>query len=384
MTRLSHRWSFRNRLRPGGWFVSAVVVLMAAAIVLLGSASIGGSTSARAQVEDPSPYLCTFEAELDIFLRQPLFLLFGTRVNSGDFSGGGSARCTRTGTSATSTYNLRFAGSYDSSGCLDSLDVIGTMWGDPVSGSEEWAADITLTSSADATPSPFYVRHGASPSTATLVDVIHPNRCLESFDSIAVTGQFALPADAVDPQEVVETVDCRGVLDYTAYYAGDAFEGLDMTNSEQLCEAPDPVLGRNVYVAYTYGDCQVPSGEEGACFPPLEIQSAPMCERHAGLYTDGSPDGASPYPHEELTVRGVPGASFDGGTVLELYTGTTTVALFGDDPAQVRRLAESVVVAPGTAIPAGGQILTDVPGSSAEPEDLPPPRAAILRASVEC
>lgn len=139
---------------------------------------------------------------------------------------------------------------------------------------------------------------------------------------------------------------CTGTPGYGVFWAGSSFEGLPMSGSARFCESYDPIMGRNEMVSYDYGDCQASTTQEGGCVAPLEVQSSPMCERHASLYTTGDPDASQPYPYESATIRGVPAAKFDGGTTIELYTGNTTVSVYGDDPAQVLRLANAIVASP--------------------------------------
>jgi hypothetical protein len=145
---------------------------------------------------------------------------------------------------------------------------------------------------------------------------------------------------------------CTGTPPYGVFWAGSSFEGLPMTGSARFCEAYDPIMGRNEMVSFDYGDCQPDTTSEGGCVAPLEVQSSPMCERHASLYTTGDPAASEPYPYDSATIRGVPAAKFDGGTAIELYTGNTTVSVYGDDPAQVLRLANAIVASPDYLTPA--------------------------------
>ena len=89
--------------------------------------------------------------------------------------------------------------------------------------------------------------------------------------------------------------------------------------------------------------CRTPE-DPGGCTAPIEVQSAPLCERPASLYTQGA--DAEPYPKEDLPIQGVPAALYDEGTIIELYTGQATIAIFGHDLAQVRRAADALVAVP--------------------------------------
>lgn len=108
-------------------------------------------------------------------------------------------------------------------------------------------------------------------------------------------------------------------------------------------------------------------------FPPLQVQSTPLCEAHAALYTTpGDTLGSSlPYPHENLTIKGVPAASFDGGTILEIYTGHTTISIKGTDATLVRLAADSVRLALAAAIPLANQTLSTLSDTTGLPPVLP-------------
>ncbi len=151
---------------------------------------------------------------------------------------------------------------------------------------------------------------------------------------------------------------------YTVYYLGATIEGLPVTDVTRTADPPHPEtpeFGRADDVVYIYGDCPTyPPGSpaskvEGGCVTPIQIQSTPLCEAHAALYTTpggNTLDGSVPYPHTALRIKGVPAASFEGGTILELYTGHTTISIKGTDANQVRRVADNLRVAPARASPA--------------------------------
>jgi len=176
--------------------------------------------------------------------------------------------------------------------------------------------------------------------------------------------------------------------DFSAYHVGQAFEGLPMTEGTRLCSPPDPQspeLGRFDDVTYLYGECSVETGEaaevEGGCLPPIQVQSSPICQKHASLYQSEYLQ----YPYESLTIKGVPAASFDGGTTIEIYAGDTTITVYGRDPAQVRRVAEDVRLALPADIPGYEQTLLGLPGTTSPPLALlPPPNPMILQQEEPC
>ncbi len=72
-------------------------------------------------------------------------------------------------------------------------------------------------------------------------------------------------------------------------------------------------------VTFVYGNCNPPPGSR--CSAPLAVQIWSACVRYANAY-DVSAD-------EELFMRGVPAAFYENWGRLELYTGRTTVVIFG-------------------------------------------------------
>jgi hypothetical protein len=155
--------------------------------------------------------------------------------------------------------------------------------------------------------------------------------------------------------------------DFPLYAVGESFEGLPLTGVTRRLEArvaPDPA--RANFVGFRYGDC-TPSSDAG-CPAPLEIQVWPACERNLSSYSL-TPAG-DPLPHERLTVRGVPAASFEGGQRLEIYTGSVSVVLFGAGEAQLLRAAEAL-----RAVNASG------PGVG---DRLPEPAAGALEGRLAC
>lgn len=170
---------------------------------------------------------------------------------------------------------------------------------------------------------------------------------------VALIAVFLLARPA-SQAETAETPQKPGCADpaYDVYAGGGSFEGLKVSYAERRCE-PAPagveaatasarVSGRNDNTTFLYGTCR-PAGPErdpGGCAVPLEVQSAPSCERNPSRYRDV--DGRL-LRHRKLKVRGVPAAAYDRGRTLEVYTGHTTISVFGDDPARVLRMARAVV-----------------------------------------
>jgi hypothetical protein len=138
-----------------------------------------------------------------------------------------------------------------------------------------------------------------------------------------------------------DQAECEGAAAYTPYNAGSNFDNLSMTSASRSCTKANDAFTQSADTTYIYGDCDA-TVSEGGCQPPIEVQTAPLCEGHVAIYGAGTEPDGSVYPHEDLTIRGVPAATFENGTILEIYTDNTTISIYGYDPAQVLRFAQAV------------------------------------------
>jgi hypothetical protein len=172
----------------------------------------------------------------------------------------------------------------------------------------------------------------------------------------------ALGGISVASQSSREQAPClkqRHLPAFTAYNLGRTFAGLPLTSVERFCFAPPPRalrrVGEPASVAWTseatYGTCTPEEGSEGACDPPLEIQSWPECDRNFSSYGVIEPPRALS-PRKSFLLGGsykIPTAAFEYGhspTRLEMYTGQTTVVIFTagvrDPPRLARRAAHAL------------------------------------------
>lgn len=185
-------------------------------------------------------------------------------------------------------------------------------------------------------------------------------------EPLGVPDLPVIPQNALDPSmprfgafSFLPCTDGSTPPNFGVYSLGDAFEGLPLVDSYRRCDEPrPPVPIRGNFVSYIYGDCDptadadfvtFPDGreysEDTRCVAPLEIQSWPVCERNPSRYEMGISDPErllAAQPDERITVRDAPAAWYDDELVLEVYTGTTTVAIFGYDPAQMLRAAQAL------------------------------------------
>lgn len=116
-------------------------------------------------------------------------------------------------------------------------------------------------------------------------------------------------------------------------------DGATRTESSSTSGTPD-TSGPTVDNQYEiYGDCTIAEGAE-SCVPPLEVVVSPACEGSLDAYVQASRDGLAP-PYDPVQIRGVRGASIDGGRKLMLAVGRSTVLIFAETP----QLAQQAVAA---------------------------------------
>jgi hypothetical protein len=131
-------------------------------------------------------------------------------------------------------------------------------------------------------------------------------------------------------------------VNFSAYYLGDSFSGHSLTETLRVCNKPYPSERvRGNYISYIYGNC-VPRPDSG-CAPPVEVQSAPACER-------SKPSRRIRRRARRHEVRGVPAVQFRGEARIELFTGDATVLIFGRTPTEVRKAAAALRSIPGSRV----------------------------------
>jgi hypothetical protein len=153
-------------------------------------------------------------------------------------------------------------------------------------------------------------------------------------------------------QSEVDLEQARSFDDYTLYYLGETFKGLPLTFAGL---GPGSGTGIRRSWSFIYGDCTPPPGGDGGCAPPLEIQNWSICTRFPALYPGSTPK-TSPFRGAETLPAG-------GG--LDIYTGETTVVIFGSEKE------------------ASAEALARVEDETV-PETLPPPAAGSLDGELEC
>jgi hypothetical protein len=150
--------------------------------------------------------------------------------------------------------------------------------------------------------------------------------------------------------------DALAFAEFPLFSAGNRVDGLPLTAVLRR-EGPAD------FVTFVYGDCT--AADDAGCTLPAEVQVWPACRRNLHLYESG---WAGTPALEYATVRGVPAALLDDGLRLELQTSRSTVVVFGDSRARVRRVA--------AALRAVGKPTSAAP--------LPPPTPGAVEGTRSC
>jgi hypothetical protein len=164
------------------------------------------------------------------------------------------------------------------------------------------------------------------------------------------------------PEEISEQLDrLRSYRRYRLYYLGKRYRGLPLTSILSALQPPAYAhsvkrLPRPTSPTFTfiYGDCEPPPGREGGCPPPLSIQNFEVCAV--------SPKSHA-VPPSALTerIRGVPVLRNTGAGSLNVFTGETTITIFGSSPTAMR--AANDVQSIDGSVAAGSRLPPPVPGA---------------------
>jgi hypothetical protein len=149
---------------------------------------------------------------------------------------------------------------------------------------------------------------------------------------------------------------------FPVYYPGESVNGYPLTAVAR--DPLGPLRKNQESVLFMYGTCKLPPGE-GGCSLPVSVSNEPACSRNLGMYGGGF---GSPVPRP-TRIRGATGSFFEGGSRLELQTGTTTVVIFAFSKRKALSVAKSLRGA-------------NVPVSESDP--LPGPARGALEGNVPC
>ena len=192
-------------------------------------------------------------------------------------------------------------------------------------------------------------------------------------------------AEWVSTQQLVQerkALPCTGLddpINFEVFSAGPMVAGLPMTDVARRCDAAAPVDEAPANrITYFYGDCEIAEGATG-CAPPLQIQTWPACQRNmAGYSFEGKP-----LPSRELPSSG--GAKvvefiFALESRTEVYTDSSTIVIFADDP-EITRQAVELLIPQQTGQPPA----TSRAGlAEAAPQRLDAPRIGATEGVLKC
>jgi hypothetical protein len=299
----------------------------------------------------------------------------GSGMKQIDIQIDGITRDTTTQACAAGGCSMARDWSFDASGYDEGQHTVNVIATDQLGhqANTSWAIDVEATGEAP----PDATSEGTAAATATRADLSGPS-------DVALPDPTVVP-DAPTTGTPADSLPCAfsdATSNFPVFSVGPSFETLPVTDVVRHCELPNqngPDEGRSDYVSYIYGDCVVPydpiSYGAPSCTAPIEVQSWPACVRNlAQLALD--PEWAS-LDYTQITLdNGVPALRLEGGTQLEVLTGTSTIDIYGDDVAQVLRVANALQQQPtGT--------LEVVPQSRAA-ADLPVPAPGAQDGTLPC
>jgi len=140
----------------------------------------------------------------------------------------------------------------------------------------------------------------------------------------------------VHPNSKFSVAEAREFRDVPVFYAGQEVNGQELTATNY--DPLGPSRKNQSSVLFSYGTCEIGPGlDPGGCSLPVSISNEPACSRNLAMY-----GGAlSPKPHM-TRVRGTTAAFFEGGSRLEIQTGTTTVVIFAFSKHEVLSVARNL------------------------------------------
>ena len=160
----------------------------------------------------------------------------------------------------------------------------------------------------------------------------------------------------VHPNSNFSVAKAREFRDFPVFYAGQEVNGQELTATNH---EPLGAMRKNQWsVEFSYGTCDVgPGFDPGGCSLPVSISNEPACSRNLAMY--GGALAAKPHM---ARVRGTTAAFFEGGSRLEIQTGTTTVVIFAFSKRSALAVAENLR---GLNVPvsAGDRLPPPAPGA---------------------
>jgi hypothetical protein len=166
----------------------------------------------------------------------------------------------------------------------------------------------------------------------------------------------------VHPKGNYSVSEARSYAGFPVFYPGESIGGHQLTAVAR--DPLGPMRKNQESVEFMYGTCEIPAGMDGGCSLPVSVSNEPACSRNLSMYSGP----LSPKPGR-TRVRGTTAAFFEGGSRLEIQTGTTTVVIFAFSKQKALSVAESLRG-------------VNVPVSAHDP--LPPPARGAVEGSLGC
>jgi hypothetical protein len=172
----------------------------------------------------------------------------------------------------------------------------------------------------------WYARRTGSRATVAIAAVVVATGCV----AVALLLAYGL-AESAEFTGNYSASEAARSRDIPVFYAGRNANGYELS---AVLRDPSGMGGNDpASIEFIYGTCDR-SGE--GCAPPIEIANEPACRRNLSLYGP-----LSSVPHR-TRVRGTTAAFFEGGSRLEIQTGTTTVVIFAFSKREVLSVARNL------------------------------------------
>jgi hypothetical protein len=154
---------------------------------------------------------------------------------------------------------------------------------------------------------------------------------------VVLAGMFGYlgGSTTVHPEGNYSVSEARSYDGFPVFYPGESINGhrLSAVSRDPL----GPMRKNQEAVLFSYGTCEIPAGGDGGCSLPVSVSNEPVCSRNLSMYRGA----LSPKP--DLTrVRETTAAFFEGGSRLEIQTGTTTVVIFASSKREALSVARNL------------------------------------------
>ena len=172
---------------------------------------------------------------------------------------------------------------------------------------------------------------------------------------VAATLGYLGGSTTVHPKGNFSVSEAKSYRGFPVFYPGESIDGhrLSAVSRDPL----GPMRKNQESVLFSYGTCEIAAGQEGGCSLPVSVSNEPACSRNLSMYS--GPPSPTPRP---TRVRGTTTAFFEGGSRLEIQTGTTTVVIFAFSKRKALSVAEHLRGL-NVAVSAGDRLPPPAPGA---------------------